>query len=72
MKLPKVGEVAYAVQAPGDRKGETTFLCSTQCNIERTAKRAIDEGIGSINDCLEEGEEVTEKDLIVWEMRRIQ
>jgi DNA-directed RNA polymerase subunit L len=71
MKLPKVGEVAYAVQAPDDREGETTFLCSTQCNIERTAKKAIKEGIGVINDCREEEEQVTEKDLIVWEMRRI-
>ena len=71
MKLPKVGEVAYAVQAPEDREGETTFLCSTQHHLERTRAKAIKDGLDCINDCREEEDQVTEKDLIIWEMRRI-
>ena len=75
MKLPEIGGIGYAVQHPQDRAGETYFLCSTQHNLERTKEKAIKEGLDCMNDGVEPSdtdELVTEKDLIVWEMRRIQ
>ena len=64
---PKVGQVVYGCQIKGTRPGELQFLCSTQSHIETTIKKAM----AGAMDTDDEDDPITEKDLIVYELRRI-
>jgi hypothetical protein len=82
MELPKIGEVIYGFSdKQSGRIGETMFLCSTQENCTKDLKRGIEETVDQLTHSELEDyidgdwapviESEREKDLIVWEMKRI-
>jgi hypothetical protein len=84
MKMPKIGEVVYAIN--DGRIGETRFLCSTQENCSTDLEMATREASTvEVDDGYYPGflqfppsrkykavhDAEVEANLVVWEMRRI-
>ena len=69
MKTPKIGDVVYAVNEPQGRVGETTFLCSTQENCEKTLERALEAAKEVYQNSDLQPDEIGE--IIVWKMTRV-
>lgn len=83
IKHPKIGQILYAASDKQNRVGETIFLCSTQCNAEKTVKKAFEEARSLL--CYPEEEEWDnstnswkpvfdadrEKDIIIYEIKRV-
>jgi hypothetical protein len=84
MRLPKVGGIVYAAQSKQARVGATMFMCHTQENASKNLGKLKKEALDNL--CYPELEDYDKKtgkwvpvhepenakDLVIWEMRRIQ
>lgn len=85
MKHPKIGEIIYAYSDKQERVGKTCFLESTQENATKNVKTLMQEAVESLcypeeeaewdddkNDWIPVFEPERKKDIIIYEMKRIQ